>query len=437
MLHADPARWTKSIDAFGAADRENPPAKGGIVFTGSSTIAIWNKNLSRDFPGYNVIGRGFGGSMIEDSVFYADRTVLPHAPRMVVFYAGENDIAGKKTPDEVAADFAKFCDIVLKALPETRILYVSMKPSPRRWSLQSKIDAGNALIAAYCARTFRTAFLDMKPAMIGPDGQPRADYFKDDKLHLNEAGYRVWREAIAPLLAPEATTVPLVSAGADTVVSTGATTTAAAATPAVSSAPAAPSPSAFTTGADVLVDFGDAKRTTPATNGFAWNNIHSSNQRSADGLALVDVKNAPSGITLRVTKPFSGSNNSGVFSGARYPSNASGDSLFGNTEEFSKKSGIFPELTLTGLDPAKKYAFTFFGSRGGSKDNRTTRYTVTGATATAVELDAANNKDNTVTSSAVAPKADGSLVIAIAPGEANNNANHFTYLGVLEIKIVH
>ncbi|WP_157837076.1 SGNH/GDSL hydrolase family protein [Geminisphaera colitermitum] len=424
LLHADPARWTKQIDAFTAADQANPPAKGGIIFTGSSTIAIWNKNLSKDFPDYNVVGRGFGGSTIEDAVFYADRTVLPHAPRMVVFYAGENDIAGKKTPERVADDFAKFCDIVLKALPETRILYVSMKPSPRRWALQNKMDAANALIAAYCSRTFRTAFLDMKPAMIGPDGQPRSEYFKDDKLHLNDEGYRVWRAAIAPLLAPEVTTVPAPVAGESAATSTTLaveTTTASAVT--------------FTTTADILIDFGDGKKTTPATGGIAWNNIHMGNQNAAAGHALVDVKNAATGITLRVTKPFGGANNAGVASGGRYPASASGDSLFGNTEVFSKKSNIFPEIAFSGLDPAKKYAFTFFASRGGSKDNRTTRYTIAGATESVVELDAANNKDSTVTSTAIAPAADGTLTIAIAPGEANNNANHFTYLGVLEIKI--
>src|SRR5258708_1728329 len=62
----DFARWEKEIAAYEAADRENPPPKGGILFIGSSTIRLW-KTLAQDFPEYKVINRGFGGSEIADS----------------------------------------------------------------------------------------------------------------------------------------------------------------------------------------------------------------------------------------------------------------------------------------------------------------------------------------------------------------------------------
>ena len=35
---ADPAKWEKDIAAFELSDREHPPEKGAIIFTGSSTI---------------------------------------------------------------------------------------------------------------------------------------------------------------------------------------------------------------------------------------------------------------------------------------------------------------------------------------------------------------------------------------------------------------
>src|SRR5690349_16186300 len=78
----DPTRWEKNIAAFEAQDRENPPPKRALLFIGSSTIVRW-KTLAEDFPEYKTINRGFGGSQIEDSAYYADRVVIPYAPRAV------------------------------------------------------------------------------------------------------------------------------------------------------------------------------------------------------------------------------------------------------------------------------------------------------------------------------------------------------------------
>lgn len=192
--------WAAAIDRLTSRDASHPQPPGGIVFTGSSTIAGWNENLARDFPGLAVIGRGFGGSTIADGLRHLDRVVLPYRPRLVVFYAGENDIAAGLSPEEVAGQFAAYADALLTALPGARLLYIGIKPSPMRWSMQAKFDRANALIADHCARTPRAVFLDIKPVMLDADGLPRPELFLPDDLHLNTEGYRVWRELLAPLL---------------------------------------------------------------------------------------------------------------------------------------------------------------------------------------------------------------------------------------------
>lgn len=97
-------KWTEAIDAYTTADAEQPPARGGVVFIGSSSIRKWT-TLSQDFPGLPVLNRGFGGSELADSVFYADRIILSYQPRTFVVYAGDNDIKAGKSPETVAADF--------------------------------------------------------------------------------------------------------------------------------------------------------------------------------------------------------------------------------------------------------------------------------------------------------------------------------------------
>src|SRR4051794_32863983 len=74
------AKWEKEIAAFEKADSENPPKKRGTLFSGSSSIRMW-KTVARDFPGFNVLNRGFGGSQISDSVDFVDRIVVPSEPR--------------------------------------------------------------------------------------------------------------------------------------------------------------------------------------------------------------------------------------------------------------------------------------------------------------------------------------------------------------------
>jgi lysophospholipase L1-like esterase len=199
QMQAKPADWAAEIDTLTAADAARPPAPHGIVFVGSSSIRLWT-TLELDFPGLPVIRRGFGGSALADSVFYLDRLVLAYRPDTIVLYAGENELKGGRAPAAIAADFDEFCTKVHAALPGTRIIYLAMKPSPARWALHEKMEQGNALIAAACAHDPRLVFVDTYHALLGPDGQPRPELYRDDQLHLKPASYALWVQLLMPLL---------------------------------------------------------------------------------------------------------------------------------------------------------------------------------------------------------------------------------------------
>jgi lysophospholipase L1-like esterase len=198
-LAAPPAdRWEPAIRAFEAQDRLQPPTPGGVVFVGSSSIRLWD--LAKSFPGRNAINRGFGGSQLADAVRCAERIVVPYAPRVVVLYAGDNDLAAGKSPEQVFDDFKQFVATVHRALPKARIVYVGVKPSPSRWKLIDKVRATNALIREFAAKDTRLVFVDVERPMLGPDGKPRPELFRPDRLHLNDEGYRLWASLVAPHL---------------------------------------------------------------------------------------------------------------------------------------------------------------------------------------------------------------------------------------------
>lgn len=194
----DFARWEKEIAAFEKQDGEKAPPRNAVLFVGSSSIRLWD--VARSFQGMDVINRGFGGSQVADAAHFAPRLVSKHQPRVVVFYAGDNDIAAGRKPQQVLEDFQSFVRAVRKDLPQTRILFVSIKPSPRRWSLQDEMTRANALVEAFCKREHNLAYVDVVKPMLGADGKPRPELFVKDGLHLNADGYSLWTKLVQPHL---------------------------------------------------------------------------------------------------------------------------------------------------------------------------------------------------------------------------------------------
>jgi len=194
----DSAKWEQEIAALESRHRTNPPPAGCIVFVGSSSIRLWT-SLAADFPGLPVVNCGFGGSQLADSVHFADRIVVPYAPREVVIYAGGNDLNAGKSPEPVYGDFVALVKQLRARLPGVRIAYIASAPNPARWKQVENVKRLNGLIAAYC-RQHGLTFIDVFPLMLGPDGQPKPNIFVADRLHMNAQGYAIWREAVAPYL---------------------------------------------------------------------------------------------------------------------------------------------------------------------------------------------------------------------------------------------
>jgi lysophospholipase L1-like esterase len=205
MLAVHPAaqtaeKWDDTIAKFEQQDRMSPPPQDGIVFIGASSIVRWN--LPEYFPelGAKAINRGFGGSQSVDSVRYVDRIVVPYHPRIVVYYAGDNDVEAGVPASEIAHQFLLFEQKVHAKLPGTKVIFISIKPSIRRWKWVDTIHTANALAKAYCVKTPHTQFMDIEAKMLGADGKPNPDLLVADGLHMTPAGYRIWTAALKPML---------------------------------------------------------------------------------------------------------------------------------------------------------------------------------------------------------------------------------------------
>ena len=189
------ARWEKEVAAYEASDRTNAPLKGGNVFIGSSTVRLW-KTLPQDLPSLQPINRGFGGSDIEDATHFADRIIFPYLPKNVFLRAGGNDLWNGKSPEEVFVHFKEFVEAIQTRLPRTEVTFISLSPSLARWSQAQREKKLNELIAAYVRSKSRVNYIETYDMPLGKDGKPRAELFVSDKLHFNEAGYKLFAERL-------------------------------------------------------------------------------------------------------------------------------------------------------------------------------------------------------------------------------------------------
>lgn len=195
-----PNKFESEIRAFEQQDRQSPPAAGGIVFTGSSSIRLW-QGLQQAFSGKPVIPRGFGGSELTDVLHFADRIITPYRPRQVILYCGGNDIAnGGQSAQQTYERFVRLFRHVRTKLPAAQFTYISIAPNPARRKFQPVVDETNRRIRRFLAHRRNTQYVDVGPAMLGTNGQPRGALFTADSLHMNAEGYRVWTAVLRPYL---------------------------------------------------------------------------------------------------------------------------------------------------------------------------------------------------------------------------------------------
>ncbi|MEJ2256628.1 MAG: GDSL-type esterase/lipase family protein, partial [Woeseiaceae bacterium] len=143
-----------------------------------------------------------GGAELSDVAHYYERVIRPYAPSRVFLYAGDNDIAAGKSAAQVFEDFRNLADRLARDFPGTELVFISIKPSPARWTVWPTMQEANRLVAEYASGREHLYFADLATPLLDADGRPK-DVYVEDGLHLNAAGYALWQAALAPFVAPE------------------------------------------------------------------------------------------------------------------------------------------------------------------------------------------------------------------------------------------
>lgn len=188
------AKWEKDVAAIEKRLSEKKPPEDAIFFVGSSSIVRWD--VAQAFPKLPVVKVGFGGSEIRDATLFAKRIIVPYRPKRIVFYAGDNDLGAKRTPQQVFTDFEAFVKLIHSELPKTEIVFLTIKPSPKRLALIEKQKEANALVKKLCDSDARLRYLDLFTPMLDAEGKPKPGLYAKDELHLSPEGYDLWNERV-------------------------------------------------------------------------------------------------------------------------------------------------------------------------------------------------------------------------------------------------
>ena len=185
--------FAREIEAFAKANAASPPVEGATLFLGSSSIRLWD--IAGSFTDIPTVNRGFGGASTPDVLRYYRRLLPPTEPSTIIVYVGENDLAAGASPDKVAADILTLLKRLRKDYPRAPIAFLSLKPSPIRWTLWPKMAAINQAVAAR-AKAVRFTYLDVGSLLLARDGLPDASLFRADGLHMKREGYQRWTRLV-------------------------------------------------------------------------------------------------------------------------------------------------------------------------------------------------------------------------------------------------
>ncbi len=413
--------YVNTVGRWTGQDSQILPPPGGLLVIGSSSVRYW-KSLLREFSAWRVTQRGYGGSLLWDTVAHTAKIVLPYKPRAVLVYAGTNDVSRGTAPDEVVTGYRCLVQKLRQGLGDVHLIFIGITPNPARWSQWSKAAQVNAAVKALTATAPGLHYVDIPAAFLKQGQPPPAKLFVSDKLHLNDEGYKLWNSVIRPVLQKAAPPKPYT-------------------TPAGQPA----------TGSRALMDFGPSNpddgnhSKSPDGQGQHWNNWHATlggaTTLTGERVALTTTlgKATPWRVVLGGQFSCNGLQNGGLKLPA--PGKLGKLAVATATQDYFFVSSR-QSLSLTGLHPGRRYRLRLFASRAWADHTRVTRYVAYGGGAPATRSLTTSGKDigsdgqydgndaTIVTMDNLQPDKQGKLHLTLEP-----TTGKYGYISLMELTV--
>ena len=181
------------------ANARSDQATGGIVFVGSSIFHRWTRLASQMAP-LPITNIAFDGSVTADMLRIVDSRVIPLQPKVIAYYCGSNDVSLGDPAAAIVGRIVRFIERVSAALPESRVVFVSINRAPSKEDRWDVVGDVNRQIKMYAASHPHVEYVDVNPALFDANEQPRLDLYMSDELHLRPPAYEGFAKILKPVL---------------------------------------------------------------------------------------------------------------------------------------------------------------------------------------------------------------------------------------------
>jgi lysophospholipase L1-like esterase len=187
------------LPAAAAEQGESRPSEeGSIIFVGSSIFHRWI-NLASQMAPLPIVNRAIDGTQTSDMLRMLD-SVVRSRPKVIAYYCGSNDVDAGEPAAAIFDRIRQFVVRVAAALPQARIVFVSITRAPEKRERWDVVDAVNHLVEGYASQTKQLQYVDVNPVLFNRDGMPRMELFLSDQLHLRPAAYEEFARILKPVL---------------------------------------------------------------------------------------------------------------------------------------------------------------------------------------------------------------------------------------------
>ena len=190
------------------ARRKAAGERTDLVFIGDSITHNWEKPENgrqvweTRYAPFNPLDLGYGGDRTENVLWRLQHGEIDGIdPKAVVLMIGTNNSGHRQEQPELTfKGIARDVQEIRRRLPRAKILLLAIFPRGERPDdpLRRLNERVNAMLPRLAdGKTVR--FLNINAKFLQPDGTLSKDIMPD-LLHPNEAGYRIWADAMAPEL---------------------------------------------------------------------------------------------------------------------------------------------------------------------------------------------------------------------------------------------
>ncbi len=177
--------------------KQREQKQGAWVLAGDSLLGNW-RTSQRDLEPRKTANRAIGGDVSRGLLYRFREDVLDLNPSGIVLLIGGNDLSALQPTDQTARNIARMLDAIQARDASLPVILCTLPPrdSTKAPIKRSELVKLNTSIERLAETHQNVALLDLFPLFATADGQPRAELFTADRLHISAAGYKVLGDAL-------------------------------------------------------------------------------------------------------------------------------------------------------------------------------------------------------------------------------------------------